>query len=820
MDNIDLLLESLDSHVTKNDAEEEDIFTNAFEDRNTSLNLSFENDSDSLPKGTEIETAKKSVAKKYSEYGYEIHRQLKEKLKASQSQDRFETHATSWKSQSSENKKNNTLSVTQTVIKNDVYAEPIFGLRLINPVVSSQFIQSKMIGRTPVTLARLQNHLSCGNKNTDWVFAGAIVFKSGLRTSQKGSQYCLWKISDLKNDLKQVTVYLFGKAGSELWKHALGTVVAILNASSMNKDEVASKDEITLSVRNADQVMIWGMSRDYGICKAKKKNGENCTSFVNKSACEFCVYHVKSEYNKYTGKRFDLQASYSNGLTELRNKVLGKNEVFYGGKSFSAVKPPSKNNKHRQKDINILNNLCVKSPTVEQFKNQSKSSTSDQQTLEKLKENVSNPDTQHKNNYYTCDKPLVSARMNVLKEAGKKLLQTGEVTRITAVNIDKRKTFVSFATVFNPESTSSNEVIKSSIQCESNASKPKENSISTASGTEKTSTPFILKPCKEIVLDFDEPLSKKSTVTQKSEETYKSERAKTLASCVRSSRNTSTLQSSLHSPKISNSSQKSISQSPTNRQNKNTLNSEQEYFLRTKMQSLERCSAPQPSNSIHKRRLDQAKMNAIRLIKQEGGISKTNPNQVRPVNDGKRTAAVKRALEENDEREDEELDSVKKSVLSKRFVDLMNAQSTHENLAQLAADMEEQNYFNKMEKKEQLEEKMLSTYKVACKAVSCLKCKYKWFSASDLCKAEGHPIKVIDAMKRFFKCQNCSNRTISLDIVPLISCKNCGSSKWSRAPMIKEKICRNSSTLSIRGDEVKFLDSFGQKQNLNLLVPE
>lgn len=51
----------------------------------------------------------------------------------------------------------------------------------------------------------------------------------------------------------------------------------------------------------------------------------------------------------------------------------------------------------------------------------------------------------------------------------------------------------------------------------------------------------------------------------------------------------------------------------------------------------------------------------------------------------------------------------------------MNTQSSHENLIQLAADMEEQNYFNKMEKKEQLEEKMLTTYKVPCKAVSCLK---------------------------------------------------------------------------------------------------
>lgn len=54
----------------------------------------------------------------------------------------------------------------------------------------------------------------------------------------------------------------------------------------------------------------------------------------------------------------------------------------------------------------------------------------------------------------------------------------------------------------------------------------------------------------------------------------------------------------------------------------------------------------------------------------------------------------------------------------------MNAQSKHENLILLAEDTERQNYFNKMEKKEQLEEKMLNTYKVPCKAVTCMKVNF------------------------------------------------------------------------------------------------
>lgn len=42
-----------------------------------------------------------------------------------------------------------------------------------------------MSGKQPVAVANISYHLKCGDKNCDWVFAGALVFKSGLKTSQK-----------------------------------------------------------------------------------------------------------------------------------------------------------------------------------------------------------------------------------------------------------------------------------------------------------------------------------------------------------------------------------------------------------------------------------------------------------------------------------------------------------------------------------------------------------------------------------------------------------------------------------------------------------
>lgn len=102
--------------------------------------------------------------------------------------------------------------------------------------------------------------------------------------------------------------------------------------------------------------MILGRSKDYGICKSKKKNGENCTAIVNLSTCEFCVYHVKQEYGKMSG-RSELQSNTSGrGLNALRNKVLGKSEVFYGGKSFIA-EPSKPSQKHKAKDQQRLMSL-------------------------------------------------------------------------------------------------------------------------------------------------------------------------------------------------------------------------------------------------------------------------------------------------------------------------------------------------------------------------------------------------------------------------------------------------------------------------------
>lgn len=236
-----------------------------------------------------------------------------------------------------------------------IYTDPIFGIRIVQPLISSAMMKERMVGRIAVDVRNLTNHLEHTDLSQDWCLAGVIVGKSGVQTSQKGAQYVIWKLSDLKGEIKTASLFLFKTAYKELWKTAQGMVIGVLNPSVFPRKD-GKISEPALSIDNHLKVMILGKSKDYGTCKSRKKNGEMCSVIVNLNVCEFCVYHVKQEYNKLS-TRSELQSATSGrGLQSLRNKVLGKSEVFYGGKSFVA-ETATKSKKIAAKDQNRLMTL-------------------------------------------------------------------------------------------------------------------------------------------------------------------------------------------------------------------------------------------------------------------------------------------------------------------------------------------------------------------------------------------------------------------------------------------------------------------------------
>lgn len=218
-----------------------------------------------------------------------------------------------------------------------------------------------------------------------------------------------------------------------------------------------------------------------------------------------------------------------------------------------------------------------------------------------------------------------------------------------------------------------------------------------------------------------------------------------------------------------------------------------------------------------------AKSKAIEILKNKP-IEKSNPNFIkyRGTESGKKRVLEQLSREESENEQkkrkmDDTVDAAEQEHKD-RIQRILNASSSHTELIKAHELSVQDEYFGKLEKKELMEEKMLNTKKVDCKAVICLTCKYKAFSAAPRCKDEKHPLKVIDAEKRFYECEDCGNRVTTLFRIPKQSCSNCQSSKWKRAGMIREKKCTIGLELSVRGDEEVFLGSLQSKANVNLCV--
>ncbi|XP_065161086.1 protein MCM10 homolog [Atheta coriaria] len=660
----------------------------------------------------------------------------------------------------------------------DGYTDPIFGIRIINPLVPIAILQDRMQGRQAINLNRMRLFVESIPANADWVVSGVIVHKTG-RTSQKGNPFSIWTLSDMHGELKTFSLFLFGSAYKDLWKCSIGTVVGVLNPSVFEKKQ-GSKDEAVLSVDNVQKVMIIGQSKDFGTCRSTKKDGTPCTAFVNLNRCEYCVYHVKQEYQKCS-KRSELQSSFSGrGLNALRNKVLGKNEVFYAGKSFSAV-PATRSRKLQARDegrMNLLSGRTQKTNTNAKVDNSAAamnaaakkraamvqhvevSASRRQKDLELLKK-LGGGGGGQKNDGVSVD---VVTNKESLATSSEVTLKESKSTALSVIaKLKAKNASVPSTTSVPTQDDVVNDGNLSDIDFGLSDDEIDKDSKKVSQKTDLKSPEAVEKPIEKVSIPAKPPTTQKSVLPTKSKALL-----------------VSNLGTSAQVPVLSGIGNKLIDL----------------------------------SSPITKKNINRANLNALKWVQRNGPIQKENPNQTASKSGRKRVMEV---LEKQDPKRRKIQES---DHFSQRFKQMMAATSKHTDLLEQHDNDEAEKYFNKLEMKEKMEEKMIGTYKVECKAVRCLQCKYTSFSAADRCKEERHPLKVFDAVKRFFKCGECGNRTVSLNVIPTQSCKKCGSGKWERTGMMKEKIVVPKSELSIRGGEQEHINSNITNANINLLVPE
>ncbi|KAH8411879.1 hypothetical protein KR222_001169 [Zaprionus bogoriensis] len=602
-----------------------------------------------------------------------------------------------------------TSAAQQPPAHSTIYTDPVFGLRMINPLISSSLLQERMEGRKAVPFSGLAFHIERGDLAKDWVIAGALVSKQPVRNTKKGDPYSTWRLSDLRGEVKTATVFLFKEAHKSLWKTAEGMCLAVLNPTIFEK-RAGSQDVACLSIDSSQKVMILGQSKDLGTCRATKKNGDKCTALVNLTDCDYCVFHVKQEYGKMS-RRSELQSATSGrGLNELRNKVLGKSEVFYGGQSFTAV--PAR------KSVKLINK--------------------ERDRLSKLSGYDVSPFA-HAADHASKPKSLNTAAVPYAQRGGPVSRLAGNVE----ASSKQRCQDLERVRQLRAENERFQQQQQQQQQAAAAAATPsKTEAVAAATPTTPQSVPDKFKGRG---FSFDASLT----------------------------------------PKLSGSENFSF------------------------------------EVNIGARQAQSAKLKAAALLKKKP-LEKVNPNSTRGTDTGKR-----RAIDDLNEKfssgakrqklEEEERELARKSRIER----IMAATSSHTNLVEMREREAQEDYFNKLERKEAMEEKMLSTYKMPCKAVICQRCKYTAFSAAERCKAEKHPLKVVDAQKRFFQCKDCGNRTTTVFKLPKHSCSSCKGSRWERTAMIRErKVCTGREALSVRGDEECFLGSVASAANLNLLVPD
>ncbi|KAI4503883.1 hypothetical protein M0802_001286 [Mischocyttarus mexicanus] len=605
---------------------------------------------------------------KYSEYGRDIKHLLKNN--ETTKKESFTTYEKDKKSLSVKSITLDNVNTNSSSMQNNLYSDPFFGIRVISPLISSKQMKEQMNGKLTITISKIKTSLSLGILSNDWVIAGVLISKSPTKTSQKGSSYCIWKISDLSESMATIALFLFSSAYKTFWKTTLGTVVGILNPNILESKD--NFDQATLSIDTPQKIMIIGKSKDFGKCKSIKKNGEPCNAIVNTNQCEYCVYHVKQEYKKCSN-RADLGSN---------NSIRGFSSDFTKKKSQNTSR--IFNNNDMQPFVSI--------PAKESYKLR----INDQKRLALLSEKHCD-----KSKSVEKSKEIKKGSISVELQCNQTMKDHERLNKLKAWNSNKQ---LKMDLVPSP-SQSTNATNKSITVTESKEKK------TVNVGLSSLSTPRLGAGCNNGMIDFSQPITK--------------------------------------------------------------------------------------------RHIDSARRNAIKWVQQNGKIKPKDPNKVSLSKEEKKGTKRTREI---DEQIEEKQESKKFNSLPNNFKELMETKSKHTDLIEKSYEKEKEKYFNKLEMTEKMEEKMLSTFKVECKAVKCLICKYTAFSGSELCKTKRHPLRVIDAIKRFFKCSDCGNRTVTLEKLPLFSCTKCNGSNWLQAPMMddrKTNIIRES--LSVRGGEEKFL---------------
>ncbi|XP_043335691.1 protein MCM10 homolog isoform X1 [Cervus canadensis] len=632
-------------------------------------------------------------------------------------------------------------------VTQEVSVEAFSGLRLRKPRVSSTEMNKKMIGRKLIRLSQLKEKMAIEKlEEIDWVTFGVILKKITPQSSNSGKTFSIWRLNDLRDLTRCVSLFLFGDVHRELWKTEQGSVIGLLNANPMKPKD--GSEEICLSIDHPQKILIMGEALDLGTCKAKKKNGEPCTQIVNLNDCEYCQYHIQAQYKRLSARRADLQSTFSGGRIPKKfarkgislKERLCQDGFYYGGvssasyaASIAAAVAPKK------KIQTTLTNLVVKGTDLILQETQQKLGMP-QKSLscsEEFRELMDLPTSGARNLKHHLAKAKSSGIVGSQKPAFQSISASALLKQQKRHMLEMRK-------------KKSEEIQKRFLQSSSEIK-----SLAVPSSSQQP-------PCRSPPTGAKFPKMKGTPTAQM--------------------------------PKLGRGISEGddvlfFDESPPPRPKLSALAEAKKLAAITKLRSKGQILTKTDPNSIKKLKEPQDVLEVKERVEKNSTFSPQAEDELEP--------AKKKRREQLAYMESEE------------FQTILKAKSKHTGILKEAEAELQERYFEPLVKKEQMEEKMRNTREVKCRVVTCKTCAYTHFKPLETCVSEQHDYHWHDGVKRFFKCP-CGSRTISLDRLPQKHCSNCGLFKWERDGMLKEKTGPKigGETLLPRGEEhAKFLNS-------------
>nr|XP_008109660.1 PREDICTED: protein MCM10 homolog isoform X1 [Anolis carolinensis]XP_008109661.1 PREDICTED: protein MCM10 homolog isoform X1 [Anolis carolinensis]XP_008109662.1 PREDICTED: protein MCM10 homolog isoform X1 [Anolis carolinensis]XP_008109663.1 PREDICTED: protein MCM10 homolog isoform X1 [Anolis carolinensis] len=576
---------------------------------------------------------------------------------------------------------------SSSVNNNDVSLEIYSGLRLRKPRVSSVEMERKMSGRKFIKLSQLQDKLTSLNlEETDWVTFGIIIKKITPQSANNGKTFSIWRLNDLRDFSRCVSLFLFGDVHKEHWKTDQGMVIGLLNANPMKPKE--GSDEVCVSVDHPQKILLLGEAMDLGTCKSRKKNGEPCTQLVNLNECEYCQYHVQSQYRKLSSKRAELQSTFSGNRVPKRTakknpglkERLCQDGFYYGGVSSAAYAASvAAAATPKRKIQTTLSNLVVKGADA---------------VLQETKQNLGLPKRS-----LSCSeefKELLSAPSFGARNLNKHLAKAN----VPDSNGKHSRTF---------HSISASALLKQQKQQMLEARKRKSEEIQRRflQSTSRENIPVVPSSLGPSALRSPAPGAEFP-------------KAAKLASP--------------QTPQLGRGFSEGddvllCDDLPAPAPKLNSLAEAKKMAAINKLRAKGRILSKDDPNSIKRKRSD---LDISEKVEKSMSVSEDSDATTEPSGKKQRQ---QRAYLESDE-----------------FQEILNAKSKHMGvLKEFEAELQER-YFEPLVKKEQMEEKMRNIREVKCRVATCKTCKYTYFKLLDSCVEQNHDYHWHDGVKRFFKC--------------------------------------------------------------------